>query len=90
MLTLLSSSDIERPLAHNAEVKVFCGAAESVARVRLLESDAMAPGTAGWLQIRLREPMPLSRGDRFILRYPSPGRNHRRRCLSLTPIRVAV
>ncbi|MCY3867605.1 MAG: selenocysteine-specific translation elongation factor [Chloroflexi bacterium] len=65
-------NDIERPLAHNAEVKIFCGAAESVARVRLLESDAMAPGSAGWLQIRLPEPMPLSRGDRFILRYPSP------------------
>lgn len=65
-------NDIERPLAHNAEVKIFCGAAESVARVRLLDSDAMAPGTAGWLQIRLPEPMPLSRGDRFILRYPSP------------------
>lgn len=65
-------NDIDRPLAHNAEVKIFCGAAESVARVRLLESDAMAPGTAGWLQIRLPEPMPLSRGDRFILRYPSP------------------
>ena len=64
--------DIERPLAHNAEVKFFCGAAESVAHARLLESDALAPGSAGWLQIRLREPMPLSRGDRFILRYPSP------------------
>ncbi|MCY4061064.1 MAG: selenocysteine-specific translation elongation factor [Chloroflexi bacterium] len=64
--------DIERPLAHNAEVKIFCGAAEAIANVRLLESDTLAPGSAGWLQLRLREPMPLSRADRFILRYPSP------------------
>ncbi len=65
-------NDIERPLAHNAEVKIFCGASESVARVRLLDTDTLAPGSSGWLQIRLREPMPLSRGDRFILRIPSP------------------
>ena len=64
--------DIERPLKHNAEVKVFCGANESIARVRLLETDAIAPGESGWLQLRLRAAAALSRGDRFILRYPSP------------------
>lgn len=64
--------DIERPLKHNAEVKVFCGASESMARVRLLDSDALAPGESGWLQLRLRASAALSRGDRFILRYPSP------------------
>ena len=64
--------DIERPLKHNAEVKVFCGASESMARVRLLDSDALAPGESGWLQLRLRSSAALSRGDRFILRYPSP------------------
>ena len=30
-------ADIERPLAHNAEVKFFCGASESIANVRLLD-----------------------------------------------------
>jgi len=65
-------NDIDRPLAHNAEVKIFCGASESVANVRLLESDKLPPGSCGWLQLRLREPLPASRGDRFILRYPSP------------------
>ena len=65
-------SDVSRPLAHNAEVKIFCGAAESLANARLLETEALAPGARGWLQLRLRTPMPLSRGDRFILRYPSP------------------
>lgn len=65
-------SDVSRPLAHNAEVKIFCGASESLANVRLLATDSLAPGESGWLQIRLRQPLPLSRGDRFILRYPSP------------------
>ena len=65
-------SDAARPLAHNAEVKIFCGASESIANVRLLDVDALGPGARGWLQLRLRKPLPLSRGDRFILRYPSP------------------
>ena len=69
-ITLLG--DIERPLAHNAEVKVFCGAAESLAKLRLLDADTLAADESGWLQLRLRDPLPLSRGDRFILRVPSP------------------
>ncbi|MCY3780272.1 MAG: selenocysteine-specific translation elongation factor [Chloroflexi bacterium] len=65
-------ADIGRPLKHNAEVKVFCGAAESIANVRLLDKDVIAAGETGWLQLRLREATPLARDDRFILRYPSP------------------
>ena len=37
-----------------------------------LVTTRLAPGASGWLQLRLRRPLPLSRGDRFILRYPSP------------------
>jgi selenocysteine-specific elongation factor len=66
-------ADAPRPLKHNAEVKIFYGAAESLARVRLLEGDSLPPGAEGWLQLELRDPLPLLRGDRFILRYPSPG-----------------
>lgn len=64
--------DVDRPLEHNAEVKFFSGAAESMAHARLLDADALMPNSQGWLQIRLRRPLPLSRGDRFILRCPSP------------------
>ena len=62
-----------RPLKHQAEVKCFCGSAETVARVRLLDSETLPPGDEGWLQLELRDPLPLTKGDRFILRYPSPG-----------------
>ena len=65
--------DASRPLKHNAEVKFFSGAAESLAYVRLLDAEQLAPGGEGWLQIRLETPVALVRGDRFILRYPSPG-----------------
>lgn len=61
-----------RPLKHNAEVKVFAGSKEVMARVRLLDSKVLLPGVTGWLQLRLQEEVPLVRGDRFILRYPSP------------------
>lgn len=65
-------ADVGRPLEHNAEVKFFSGAAETMAKVRLLDADQLEPGSEGWLQIRLRHALPLSRGDRYILRFPSP------------------
>ncbi len=64
--------DAGRPLKHNAEVKFFSGAAESVAHVRLLDVDELPPGQEAWLQLRLETPLALAQGDRFILRYPSP------------------
>ncbi|MGQ9586127.1 MAG: selenocysteine-specific translation elongation factor [Anaerolineae bacterium] len=60
------------PLKHGQEVEVFVGAAEGLARVRLLNVERLAPGEAGWAQLRLRAPMALVRGDRFIIRRPSP------------------
>ncbi|MBN2471022.1 MAG: selenocysteine-specific translation elongation factor [Anaerolineae bacterium] len=65
--------DASRPLKHNAQVKFFSGAAEALARVRLLDADQLQPGAEGWLQVRLESPVAVVRGDRFILRYPSPG-----------------
>ena len=64
--------DASRPLKHNAAVKVFSGAAEAPAHVRLLNDETLLPGQSGWIQLRLDEHLPISRGDRYILRYPSP------------------
>jgi selenocysteine-specific elongation factor len=61
-----------RPLRHNAELKFFSGAAETMARVRLLSQDELRPGETGWAQLRLEEPVALVKGDRFIVRVPSP------------------
>jgi selenocysteine-specific elongation factor len=65
-------ADAPQPLKHNTEVDFFSGAAEVPARVRLLGADALAPGETGWAQLRLRDPVPLVRGDRFIIRWLSP------------------
>jgi selenocysteine-specific elongation factor len=84
--------DVSAPLKHNMQVKLFVGAAEVIARTRVLGVKQIEPGQNGWLQLALQEPVALVRGDRFILRLPSPaatlggghvldphpGRRHRR------------
>ena len=84
--------DAPLPLKHNTRVDFFSGAAETYARVRLLGTRALAPGEEGWVQLRLEKPVALTKGDRFIIRQPSPsvtigggrvvnpfpGRRHRR------------
>lgn len=66
-------ADALQPLKHNSEVKLFVGSAETIARVRLIGSEQIDPGQDGFLQLSLRSPMAAVRGDRFILRRPSPG-----------------
>jgi selenocysteine-specific elongation factor len=61
-----------RAIAHNAALDLAVGAAETPVRVRLLAGDAIAPGAWGWAQLRLARPVAVTRGDRFILRNPSP------------------
>jgi selenocysteine-specific elongation factor len=65
--------DAGAPLRHNVEIKLFVGAAEVMARTRVLGARQIAPGEEGWLQLALEQPLAVSRGDRFILRRPSPG-----------------
>ncbi|MEW5868417.1 MAG: selenocysteine-specific translation elongation factor [Chloroflexota bacterium] len=65
--------DASQALRHNTEVKLFCGAAEVLARLRLLGVEELPPGGAGWLQLELEQPVVVVRGDRYILRRPSPG-----------------
>lgn len=65
--------DAELPLKHNAEVKLFVGAAEVLAVVRLLGRDELPPGQSAWVQLACAEPIVAAKGQRFILRRPSPG-----------------
>ncbi len=64
--------DVSAALKHALEVKVFLGAAESLAVLRLLDTDLLAPGAEAWAQLELRQPLVAARGDRLILRRPSP------------------
>lgn len=65
--------DASFPLKHGAEVKFFVGASETVATLRLLGIEELHPGEEAWIQLELREPVVTVRGDRYILRRPSPG-----------------
>ncbi|HEU0293878.1 MAG TPA: selenocysteine-specific translation elongation factor [Anaerolineales bacterium] len=66
-------SNISSPIKHHDEVKFFVGASETMATVRLLGTEELNAGTEGWIQLELRNPIVTVRGDRYILRRPSPG-----------------
>ena len=64
--------DIELSVHHGDEVKLFVGASETIATLRLLGTEELKGGDEGWIQLELREPLVTVRGDRYILRRPSP------------------
>ena len=64
--------DASSALKHGTEVKLFIGASEVVGQARILGDDQLTPGEDGFLQLELRDPVVAVRGDRYILRRPSP------------------
>jgi len=67
-------ADAPAPLTQNAALDLFLGAAEVRCRLTLLDATALEPGASGWVQLRLERPLVAVRGDRCILRVPSPSR----------------
>ncbi|MGI8774697.1 MAG: selenocysteine-specific translation elongation factor [Actinomycetota bacterium] len=69
-VTVLPESVVGRgqELTEKGAHLLYVGSAETPVRVRLLEGDSLAPGTEGPVQLYLRDPLPLVRGDRFVLR----------------------
>ena len=66
-------SDVNTPLEHNTEAKLYLGASEIIVRIRLLGVEVLEPGAEAWLQLESRDPVVAVRGDRYILRRLSPG-----------------
>ncbi|MCA2000757.1 MAG: selenocysteine-specific translation elongation factor, partial [Chloroflexi bacterium] len=64
--------DASSPIRHGDEVKFFVGASESIAVLRLLGTEELQPGGEAWIQLELRHPVVAARGDKYILRRPSP------------------
>jgi len=60
------------PLADRLRVHVHAGTAELTGRVYLLEPAPIPPGGSGYAELRLEEPVALSRLDRLVLRRFSP------------------
>ena len=65
-------NDAAASVKHGDEVKFFMGASETIAALRLLGTEELNPGEEGWIQLELRDPVVTVRGDRYILRRPSP------------------
>jgi selenocysteine-specific elongation factor len=62
-----------RPLKDRAPVHLHAGTAEVIAEARLLDpATALAPRERGLVRFRLREPVLVLPGDRFIVRMFSP------------------
>lgn len=65
-LTLLDSE--RKPLSQWLPVKFHHGATERNARVLVLRSGSLAPGTSDFAQIVLDRPAAMAAGDRYVLR----------------------
>jgi selenocysteine-specific elongation factor len=59
-------------IEQNDTLDFFSGAAETPAAITLLDTDRLEPGRSAWAQLRLRDEVALLKGDRYIVRQPSP------------------
>lgn len=59
---------LRHPIRHNATVNFHTGAAQALAKVRLLEREELTPGETVWAQLALSKPVAVVKGDRFIIR----------------------
>jgi len=72
--TLRVLPDAPFAVQHGTEATIHIGSAERAAILTILDSDEVAPGQQGWVQVRLEGAVPAVLGQRFIVRVPSPGR----------------
>lgn len=67
-----ASLDVLASLDHDVSRRgayvAYLGAGEHAVKVRVLGTEAMAPGSSGAIRLFLPEPLPLLPGDRYILR----------------------
>ena len=64
--------DAPAPVRGFVPVRLHLYASEVLGRMRPLNPEGLAPGETGPVEIRLQAPVSSLRGDRFILRRPSP------------------
>ncbi len=64
--------DLEYPLKQRAPVKFHSGTAEVMGKILFFDRKEAGLGDEVFCQIRLDEPVIVLRGDRFVIRRPSP------------------
>lgn len=73
--TYLPILSAQKPLVSGSKVLVAHGTREVMGRILFMDcQESLDPHETAFAQIRLNEPLPVSRGDRFIVRLPSPAR----------------
>jgi selenocysteine-specific elongation factor len=60
--------DLARPITARGAFKLYAGAAEADAKIRLLGAEELDPGGETYVRIRLSRPLVLDVFDRFVLR----------------------
>ena len=60
--------DVRHVLRHSVIVTFYSGAAETIAKVRLLEGDELKAGESSWAQFVLDRPLALVTGDHYVIR----------------------
>jgi len=65
-------NDASKPIKHNDQLKLHIGSSEASVRVRILGVEELRPGQEGLLQLKINHEIVAERGDRYILRLPSP------------------
>ena len=68
-IRLLSSAP---PLKHRARIHFHAFTAETMAGVSVFGYEAVHPGSARIVRLKLDQPVVLAPGDRFVLRHPAP------------------
>ncbi|MXZ37709.1 MAG: selenocysteine-specific translation elongation factor [Holophagales bacterium] len=65
-------STAPEPLDGSSPVRLHVNAAQRMGKLRPLEAERLMPGQEAVAEIRLDEPLVAVRGDRFVIRRPSP------------------
>ena len=69
---LQNLADSNRVIRNDTQVHFYHGAAVLLAKVVLLDRDALRPGESCYAQLRLTEPVASKNGDRFVVRFYAP------------------
>ena len=62
----------QRTIVNGSQVHLYHGSAVRLAKVVLLDRDALQPGESAYAQLRLTEEIATRQGDRFVIRFYSP------------------
>ena len=65
-------SGIDVVLTERGSHLLYVGSAETSVRLRLLDAERVTPGESALAQLVLSKPLPIARGDRFVLRDAGP------------------